>query len=76
MWKRACWSRGTWKALSAAQTTWPQRRQWWRRRMYQWKGCSQMLQPVAETSGFQCAVVGGPVTVVEAKGASSDWELE
>jgi hypothetical protein len=44
--------------------------------MYQWKGCRQMLQSGAETSGFQWAVVGGPVTVVAAKGASSGWELE
>jgi hypothetical protein len=44
--------------------------------MYQWKGCWQMLQSGAETSGFQWAVVGGPVTAVEAKGAWRDWEEE
>jgi hypothetical protein len=74
-WKRAFWSKGTVCRLWLSQTTSPQCRQWWRRKN-QVKVAWQTAQSAAEASGFQCAVVGGPVTVPGLESRDSDMDLE
>ena len=57
----AFWSSGTFLVKWLSQTMSPHRRQWCRRKNHV-KVCRQIAHSAAETSGFQCAVVGGPDT--------------